>query len=88
MRDGGLLAQCSSSLRSHCRDSRTSKLELVMNSSHRLFLGLCCASDSVLAAVKVKHPVAIRVICSPEDLQLVSTAEDLQSLLRGCEHLS
>ena len=49
-----------------------------------VFLGLCRASDSELAAavVEVEHPVVIRVT-SYEDLQLVRTApsaEDLQSL--------
>ena len=56
---------------------------LVMNSSHRhVFLGLCCASDSELAAANVKHSVAIRVFSSPEDLQLVSTRRVLHRLLR------
>ena len=57
---------------------------LFMNSSH-VFLGLCCASDSELAAAKVKHSVAIRVISSSEDLQLVSTRRVLHRLLRICK---
>ena len=76
---------CSSSLRSHCRDSRTSKLKLVMNSSYgHAFLELCCASDSELAAAKVKHSVAIRAT-SPEDLQHVGTRRVLHRLLRICK---
>ena len=59
---------------------------IVMNSSHKhVFLGLCCASDSELAAAKVKHSVAIRVNSSSEDLQLVSTRRVLQRLLRICK---
>ena len=50
-----------------------------------MFLELCCASDSELAAAKVKHSVAIRVISSPEDLQLVSTRRVLHRLLRICK---
>ena len=43
--------------------------------------GLRCASDSELAAAKVKHSVAIRVT-SPGYLQLVSTRRPLHRLLR------
>ena len=46
--------------------------------------GLRCASDSELAAVMVKHSVAIRVT-SPENLQLVSTRRPVHRLLRICE---
>ena len=41
---------------------------------------LCLGCE--LAAVKVKHSVAIRVISSSEDLQFVSTRRVLHSLLK------
>ena len=46
--------------------------------------GLCCASDSELAAVVVEHSVAVRVTF-PEDYQLVSTRRVLHRLLRICK---
>ena len=46
--------------------------------------GLRCASDSELAAAKVKQSVAIRVT-SPGYLQLVSTRRPLHRLLRICK---
>ena len=55
---------------------------LIWSGSHEhVFLGLRCASDSELAAAKVKHSVAIRVT-SPGYLQLVSTRRPLHRLLR------
>ena len=49
-----------------------------------VFLELCCASDSELAAAVVEHSVAIRVT-SFDDLQLVSTRRALHHLLRVCK---
>ena len=49
-----------------------------------VFLELCCASDSELAAAVVGHSVAIRVTSS-EDLQLASTRFALHRLLRICK---
>ena len=49
-----------------------------------VFLELCCASDSELAAAVVEHSVAIRVT-SFEDLQLTSTRRALHRLLRICK---
>ena len=46
--------------------------------------GLCCASDSELAAVVVERSAAVRVT-SPEDLQLVSTRRVLHRLLKICK---
>ena len=62
-----------------------SKLEhFFLSGTHgHVFLELCCASDSVLAAVVVEHPVAIRA--SSEDIQLVSTRRVLHRLLRICK---
>ena len=56
-----------------------------MSGTHgHVFLELCCASDSELAAAVVEHCVAIRVTSS-EDLQLVSTRRVLHRLLRICK---
>ena len=52
-----------------------------MSGTHgHVFLELCCASDSELAAAVVEHSVAIRVTSS-EDLQLASTRRALHRLL-------
>ena len=63
-----------------------SKLEhLIMSGTHgHVFLELCCASDSELAAAVVEHSVAIRVTSS-EDIQLASTRRALHRLLRICK---
>ena len=56
-----------------------------MSGTHgHVFMELCCASDSELAAAVVEHSVAIRVT-SFEDLQLVSTRRALHHLLRICK---
>ena len=49
-----------------------------------MFLELCCASDSELAAAVVEHSVAIRVNSS-ENLQLASTRCALHRVLRICK---
>ena len=55
-----------------------------MSGTHgHVFLELCCASDSELAAAVVEHSVAIQA--SSEDLQLVSTRRVLHRLLRFCK---
>ena len=56
-----------------------------MSGTHgHVFLELCCASDSELAAAVVEHSVAVRVTSS-EDLQLASTRRALHRLLRICK---
>ena len=56
-----------------------------MRGTHgHVFLELCCASDSELAAAVVEHSVAIRVTSS-EDLQLTSTRRALHRLLMICK---
>ena len=56
-----------------------------MSGTHgHVFLELCCASDSELAAAVVEHSVAVRVTSS-EDLQLASTRRTLHRLLRICK---
>ena len=56
-----------------------------MSGTHgHVFLELCCASDSELAAAVVEHSVAIRATSS-EDLQLASTRRALRRLLRICK---
>ena len=83
--DGGLLAQ-----RARRRDACVETLvqqarALIMSGTHgHVFLELCCASDSELAAAMVGHSVAIRVTSS-EDLQLTSTRLALHRLLRICK---
>ena len=83
--DGGLLAQ-----RVRRRDACVEILvqqarALIMSGTHgHVFLELCCASDSELAAAVVEHSVAIRV-ASSEDLQLASTRRALHRLLRICK---
>ena len=47
-------------------------------------LGAVLCLGCELAAVKVKHSVAIRVISSSEDLQFVSTRRVLHYLLKIC----
>ena len=82
--DGGLLAQ-----RGRRRDACVETLvqqarALLMSGLHgRVFLELCCASDSELAAAVVEHSVAIRVT-SFEELQLVNTRRAQHHLLRIC----
>ena len=49
-----------------------------------VFLELCCASDSEVAAAVVEHSVAIRVTSS-EYLQLTSTRPALHRLLMICK---
>ena len=83
--DGGLLAQ-----RARRRDACVETLEhqaraLITSGTHgHMFLELCCASDSELAAAVVEHSVAIRVT-SFEDLQLTSPRRSLHRLLRICK---
>ena len=83
--DGGLLAQ-----RARRRDACVETLvqqarALIMSGTHgHVFLELCCASDSELAAAVAEHSVAIRVTSS-EDLQLASTRHALHRLLRICK---
>ena len=83
--DGGLLAQ-----RARRRDSCVETLvqqarALIMSGTHgHVFLELCCASDSELAAAVVEYSVVIRVTSS-EDLQLASTRRALHRLLRICK---
>ena len=56
-----------------------------MSGTHgHVFLELCCASDSELAAAVVEHSVAIRVTSS-EDLQLANTRCALHRVLRICK---
>ena len=56
-----------------------------MSGTHgHVFLELCCAPDSELAAAVVEHSLAIRVT-SCEDLQLASTRCALHRLLRICK---
>ena len=82
--DGGLSAQ-----RARRRDACVETLvqqarALIMSGTHgHVFLELCCASDSELAAAVVEHSVAIRATSS-EDLQLASTRRALHRLLRIC----
>ena len=58
---------------------------LFLSGTHgHMFLELCYASDSELAAAVVEHSVAIRVTSS-EDLQLASTRCALHRLLRICK---
>ena len=84
--DGGLLAQrarrrCVARVETLVQQARA----LIMSGIHgHVFLELCCASDSELAAAVVEHSVAIRVT-SFEDLQLVSTRRALHRLLRMCK---
>ena len=78
-----VLAVCDACVETLVQQARA----LIMSGTHgHVFLELCCASDSELAAAVVEHSVAIRVT-SFEDLQLTSTrpsaapfAEDLQSI--------
>ena len=81
--DGGLAAQrtrrrCVACVETLVQQARA----LIMRGTHgHMFLELCCASDSELAAAVVEHSVAIRVT-SFEDLQLASTRCALHRLLR------
>ena len=84
--DGGLLAQrarrrCVACVETLVQQARA----LIMSGTHgHVFLELCCASDSELAAAVVEHSVAIRVT-SCEALQLASTRRALHRLLRICK---
>ena len=84
--DGGLLAhrtrrRCVACVETLVQQARA----LIMSGTHgHVFLELCCASDSELAAPVVEHSVAIRVTSS-EDLQLASTRRALHRLLRICK---
>ena len=76
-----VLATAKSEMRLSYKQART---PIMSNNHGHVFLGLCCASDSELAAavVVVEHSLIIRVTSS-EDLQLVRagpSAEDLQSI--------
>ena len=84
--DGGLLAQRSRRRCVACVENLVQQARaLIMSGTHgHVFLELCCASDSELAAAVVEHSVAIRVTSS-EDLQLASTRCALRRLLRICE---
>ena len=84
--DGGLLAQRARRRCVACVDTLVQQARTpIMSGIHgRVFLELCCASDSELAAVVVEHSVAIRVT-SFEDLQLVSTRCALHHQLRICK---
>ena len=82
--DSGLLA-----LRAHRRNVcvetlvQQARTPIVSGIHGHVFLELCCASDSELAAAVVEHSVVIRVTSS-EDLQLASTRRALHRLLRIC----
>ena len=84
--DGGLAAQrtrrrCVACVETLVQQARA----LIMSGTHgHVFLELCCASDSELAAAVVEHSVAIRVTSS-EDLQLASSRCALHRLLRICK---
>ena len=86
--DGGLLAQrtrrrCVACVETLVQQARA----LIMSGFHgHVFLELCCASDSELAAAVVEHSVAIRA-SSSEDLQLASTRRALHRLLRICKSI-
>ena len=83
--DGGLLTQ-----RARRRDAcvetlvQQARTPILSGIHGRVFLELCCASDSELAAAVVEHSVAIRVTSS-EDLQLASTRRALHRLLKICK---
>ena len=83
--DGGLLAQ-RARRRDACVETLVQQARTpIMSSTHgHVFLELCCASDSELAAVVVEHSVVIRVT-SFEDVQLVSTRRALDRLLMICK---
>ena len=80
--DGGLLAQ-RARRRDACVETLVQQARApVMSGSHgHVFLELCCASDSELAAAVVEHSVAT----SSEDLQLTSTRRALHRLLMICK---
>ena len=84
--DGGLLAQrvhrrCVACVETLVQQAR----KPIMSSTHgHVFLELCCASDSELAAVVAEHSLAIRVT-SFEDLELTSTRQALHRLLMICK---
>ena len=84
--DGGLLAQRASCRCVACVETLVQQARaLNMSGTHgHVFLELCCASDSELAAAVVEHTVAIRVTSS-EDLQLVSTRCALHRPVRICK---
>ena len=84
--EGGLLAQrarrrCDTCVETLVQQARTP----IMSGIHgHVFLELCYASDSEVAAVVVEHSVVIRVT-SFEDLQLTSTQPALYCLLMICK---
>ena len=86
--DGGLLAQrvrrrCVACVETLVQQARTP----IMSGTHgHVFLELCCASDSELAAAVSEHSVAIRVT-SFEDLQLTSSRPALRRLLMICKSI-
>ena len=84
--DGGLAAQLTRRPCVACVETLVQQARaLIMTGTHgHVFLELCRASDSELAAAVVEHSVAIRVTSS-EDLQLDSTRYALHRLLRICE---
>ena len=85
--EGGLLAErvrrrCDTCVETLVQQTRTP----IMSGIHgHVFLELCCASDSELAAEVVEHSVAIRVASSSEDLQLTSTRRALHRLPMICK---
>ena len=83
--DGGLAAQRTRRRSVACVETLVQQARaLIMSGNHgHVFLELCCASDSDLAAAVVEHSVAIRVTSS-EDFQLASTRCALHRLLRIC----
>ena len=82
---GGLLAQ-RARRREVCVETLVQQARaLILSGTHgHVFLELCGASDSELAAAVVEHSVVIRVTSS-EDLQLASTRRALHRLLRICK---
>ena len=84
--DGGLAAQRSRRRCVACVETLLQQARaLIKTGTHgHVFLELCCASDSELAAAVVEHSVAIRVTSS-EDLQLAGTRCALHRLLRICK---
>ena len=84
--DGGLAAQRTRRRRDACVETLVQQARtLIMSGTQgHVFLELCCASDSELAAAVVEHSVAIRVTFS-EDLQLSSTRCAMHRLLRICK---
>ena len=85
--EGGLLAErvrrrCDTCVESLVQQARTPILSGI---HEHVFLELCCASDSELAAAVVEHSVAIRVT-SFVDVRLTSR-RPAQACESGCEYL-